>query len=243
MLDLIYKDLFLLVHARAFWVSIATYWIMLLYFKLWFQPLGLAASANVFMGFMATAAIGSIVEGVEARSGTEALTLSLPVTRAAVVRASYGSGLLVCLLGLSYTYLAGVVIAAVVPTRLLKAPAPLGGRETALLVLLWAANMIVQTPLNFRYGALSRRKVLFFFLIVTTLVATFFLLPLGLLALLGEGVPLEAYRRTGPFAPLLGLGARLGEPLLLGSGGALIAVLLIGSVLLSTAWYRRRDLA
>ena len=238
---LVRKEIILTLGSKQFYVALGVYWIVLFYLMAAFQPKDIAEAAYVFVAFLVTAVVGSISEGVESKYKLERLYLSLPVTRATLVHASFVNALIFTLGGILYTAMAGWLIVTLLPERFLKNTSTMSLEEMLFVLFIMACNAVVHTPLNFTFGSLSQKKVLFFFLIFTTILFSFWLAPSIFVILAGESAGLDAYKAYGVFAPVLVMVDLLRNPSMWAPLAGVMGLLLYASMRLSISRYKRRD--
>ncbi len=242
MLQLLWKDLYLIAINRNVRTALMMFWVILLYFKNRWQADAVVAIGNVVFAFLVTVVLVAHSESDESARYQPLLFCSLPVKRAWMVYASYILTVLTTCFALGYVLLVTWLFDLIVPASFLKEHHLLTAGEAGMVMSIMLFNAVVQNPLQFRFGTMGHRKLLYGLLIVTTVIASLFLLPL-FMALLGDGhLNQPVFDRFGPIAPLVYVAERLSEPGFALGTLAVFAVLCLVSIRLSVYYFENRDL-
>ncbi len=242
MIQLIWKDLYLIAINRNVRTVLMMYWVILLYFKNRWQWDAVAAIGNMVFAFLVTVVLVAHSESEESARYQPQLFCSLPVKRSWMVYASYVMTVLTTCFALGYTFLMTWLFDLIFPASFLKEHHVLTIGEAGMVMSIMLFNAVVQSPLQFRFGTMGHRKLLYMLMITTTVIASLFLLPLTM-ALLGDGhLNTPVFDRFGPLAPLLYVAERLNEPGFALASLAVFAILAMISMRLSVYNFEKRDL-
>jgi hypothetical protein len=242
MLNLLWKDLYLIRVNRSSWYILALFWLLLLVLSSEAQIMAMKAMANVLVAFLVTVTLSSGTEGMEAARHQELLFCSLPVKRAHLVYTSYSLTLILTAVGVGYTMAAGRLLAWLLPDRLFSPAAVMHSGEGLVVLSIMLFNAIFHNPLNFRFGSFGHRKLLYMGLITATVMVSFFLLPLAMIFLIQGDLSGLSLQEGGPVSPLIQLGRLLSEPVIMLGCGVVFLFLLVVSISLSVHYFNNREL-
>lgn len=242
MLQLIWKDLYLVIINRNARTALLLFWVILLYFKNRWQADAVVAIGNMVFAFLVTVALLAHSESEESARYQPLLFCSLPIKRAWMVYSSYIVTVVNTCIALAYTLLVTWLVGWIIPASFLKDHHVLTLGEAGMVMSIMVFNAVMQSPLQFRFGTMGHRKLLYMMMIFTTVIGSLFLLPL-FMALLGDGhLNRPVFDRLGPIAPLVYVAERLSEPGYALGTLAVFAALCLVSIRLSVYYFEKRDL-
>ncbi len=242
MLNLLWKDLYLIRLNRTSWYILALFWLLLLLSGSESQISGLTAMANVLVAFLVTVTLSAGTESMEASRHQEMLFCSLPVKRSHLVYASYALTGCLTAIGVGYTLAAGRLLAWLLPAKTFGPERIMSSGEGLVVLFIMLFNAIIQNPLNFRLGSFSHRKLLYMGMITVTVIVSFFLLPLAMVFLIQGDLSGLSLHEGSPLTPLVLLGQLLSDMEIVLGCGAGFLLLLLFSISLSVHYFKYREL-
>lgn len=175
MFKLMIKDL-KLITSTYYWLFIPVYLVYLFLLKL--TTLTFYNGAYVMNAFVMAAALGSIADKMDEEVKAEQLYCSLPLKRSTIINAQYLSVLVLALLSIAFSFLAGVIIRLILGSHNFRIDTSLMGFPEAfytLFLLLLVSS--ISDILSLLVPVLFRNKLVFFLNIVTTVIIIFWGLP------------------------------------------------------------------
>lgn len=242
MLNLLWKDLYLIWLNRTSWRILALFWLLLLLSGSGSQISALTAMANVLVAFLVTVTLSAGTESMEAARHQEMLFCSLPVKRSHLVYASYALTVLLTAIGVGYTMVAGRLLAWLLPDRYFGPERIMSSGEGLEVFFIMLFNAIFQNPLNFRFGSFGHRKLLYMGMITVTVIVSFFLLPLAMVFLIQGDLSGLSLHEGSPLTPLALLGQLLSDTEIVLGCSAGFLLLLLFSISLSVYYFKNREL-
>jgi len=243
MIPLLRKNMLVTIKAPATWWALSLYWIILGIFKLQFlHDEGFTKIGNILFAFVLTNVLISICETEDGKIDMTAISVSLPVSRKQMVFADYSWCLIMTLIGIAYTFIAGSILFTFLPKNHFADLFPISAAETSLflVIMIWAAA--IHTPISFRVGSYTKRPAILFMAILATLFWSFWILPAMITTIKTGGMDWIFHAKFEVFGPALMAIDAMGDGVFALSALLVSSAVLGFSIGISMVIFQKKDL-